>query len=208
MQISPSPPWTRCFLGAEVWAKVLGLVLTGMVGRPARSRATTAGGSILAQDEASSVAWGMPGQVAHAGVRSAVLPLSEIAPGYALVRGRSSMTPQDFDYLRKVLRQRSAGALGRETISRRKPSVAGCAQARARGPRRIGGELKAARPRHDRRSGRGDDHQQIILLRDKVPFEHFRQTIMPALMEARAREKRIRIWCPACATGQEPYSLA
>jgi chemotaxis protein methyltransferase CheR len=44
--------------------------------------------------------------------------------------------------------------------------------------------------------------------RDKVPFEHFRQTIMPALLEARAREKRIRIWCTACATGQEPYSLA
>jgi chemotaxis protein methyltransferase CheR len=41
-----------------------------------------------------------------------------------------------------------------------------------------------------------------------VPFDHFRDTIMPALMAARAREKRIRIWCTACATGQEPYSLA
>jgi len=68
---------------AEVWGqKVLGLVLTGMGsdGLRGSQAIAAAGGSILAQDEASSVVWGMPGQVAHAGVCSAVLPLSEIAP--------------------------------------------------------------------------------------------------------------------------------
>ena len=68
---------------AEVWGqKVLGLVLTGMGsdGLRGAQAIAAAGGSILAQDEASSVVWGMPGQVAHAGVCSAVLPLSEIAP--------------------------------------------------------------------------------------------------------------------------------
>jgi two-component system, chemotaxis family, protein-glutamate methylesterase/glutaminase len=34
----------------------------------------------MAQDEASSVVWGMPGQVAQAALCSAVLPLDEIAP--------------------------------------------------------------------------------------------------------------------------------
>jgi two-component system chemotaxis response regulator CheB len=67
---------------AEVWgAKVLALVLTGMGSdglRGAQSIAAS-GGSILVQDEASSVVWGMPGQVAHAGLASAVLPLTEIA---------------------------------------------------------------------------------------------------------------------------------
>ena len=38
-----------------------------------------AGGQIIAQDEASSVVWGMPGFVAQAGLASKVLPLSEIA---------------------------------------------------------------------------------------------------------------------------------
>ncbi len=39
-----------------------------------------AGGNVIAQDEATSVVWGMPGQVAHAALCSAVLPLAEIAP--------------------------------------------------------------------------------------------------------------------------------
>jgi len=49
---------------------------------------------------------------------------------------------------------------------------------------------------------------ETFFFRDKIPFEHFRDTIMPALITARAREKRIRIWCTAASTGQEPYSLA
>jgi len=49
---------------------------------------------------------------------------------------------------------------------------------------------------------------ETFFFRDKLPFDHFRDTIMPALIAARAREKRIRIWCTAASTGQEPYSLA
>jgi len=67
---------------AEVWGpKVLALVLTGMGsdGLRGAQAIAAAGGCILAQDEASSVVWGMPGQVAHAGLCSAVLPLDEIA---------------------------------------------------------------------------------------------------------------------------------
>jgi two-component system chemotaxis response regulator CheB len=68
---------------AEVWGpKVLALVLTGMGsdGLRGAQAITAAGGNVLAQDEATSVVWGMPGQVAHAGLCSAVLPLNEIAP--------------------------------------------------------------------------------------------------------------------------------
>ena len=49
---------------------------------------------------------------------------------------------------------------------------------------------------------------ETFFFRDKIPFEHVRDTVMPALIAARAREKRIRIWCTAASTGQEPYSLA
>ena len=67
---------------AEVWgSKVLALVLTGM-GADGLAGARTivaAGGHVFAQDEATSVVWGMPGQVTNASLCSAVLPLPEIA---------------------------------------------------------------------------------------------------------------------------------
>jgi chemotaxis protein methyltransferase CheR len=49
---------------------------------------------------------------------------------------------------------------------------------------------------------------ESFFFRDKLPFQQFRDTIMPALLAARTGTKRIRIWCAAAATGQEPYSLA
>jgi chemotaxis protein methyltransferase CheR len=49
---------------------------------------------------------------------------------------------------------------------------------------------------------------ESFFYRDKIPFDHFRDTIMPGLLAARARERRLRIWCAAASTGQEPYSLA
>ena len=67
---------------AEVWgSKVLALVLTGMGadGLRGAQTVTAAGGNVMAQDEATSVVWGMPGQVANAGLCSAVLPIGDIA---------------------------------------------------------------------------------------------------------------------------------
>ena len=61
--------------------RVLGLVLTGMGsdGREGSRAVVAAGGAIVAQDEATSVVWGMPGAVAAAGLCSAILPLGQIA---------------------------------------------------------------------------------------------------------------------------------
>jgi two-component system chemotaxis response regulator CheB len=72
---------------AEVWgAWVLGAVLTGMGhdGLQGAGAIVEAGGSVIAQDEPTSVVWGMPGAVAGAGLCSQLLPLGEMAP--AIVR--------------------------------------------------------------------------------------------------------------------------
>jgi chemotaxis protein methyltransferase CheR len=44
--------------------------------------------------------------------------------------------------------------------------------------------------------------------RDWAVFEQFRKKILPALLAQRATTKRLRIWCAACAAGQEAYSIA
>ncbi|MEA2876241.1 MAG: two-component system, chemotaxis family, protein-glutamate methylesterase/glutaminase [Hyphomicrobiales bacterium] len=68
---------------AQVWTSgVMAVILTGMGsdGTHGAEDVAAAGGSVIAQDEASSVVWGMPGAAANAGVCSAVLPLDQIAP--------------------------------------------------------------------------------------------------------------------------------
>lgn len=90
-QLSDTPPENSCRPAADVLFRsaakifgtdVLGVVLTGM-GRDgcAGSKCIReAGGSIIVQDESSSVVWGMPGSVVEANLANKVLPLNEIAP--------------------------------------------------------------------------------------------------------------------------------
>ena len=60
----------------------LSVILTGMGsdGTNGARALVEAGGAVLAQDEATSTVWGMPGSVAKAGLAQAILPLPEIGP--------------------------------------------------------------------------------------------------------------------------------
>jgi chemotaxis protein methyltransferase CheR len=49
---------------------------------------------------------------------------------------------------------------------------------------------------------------ETFFFRDKIPFDHLREAILPALLQARANRRSLRIWCAASSTGQEPYSIA
>ena len=67
----------------DVWqGGIMSVILTGMGsdGMRGGKDIVAAGGSVIAQDEATSVVWGMPGAAANAGICAAVLPLNQIAP--------------------------------------------------------------------------------------------------------------------------------
>src|SRR6185437_14788461 len=67
----------------DVWqGGILAVVLTGMGsdGMRGGKEIVAAGGSVIAQDETSSVVWGMPGAATNAGICAAVLPLNQIGP--------------------------------------------------------------------------------------------------------------------------------
>jgi two-component system chemotaxis response regulator CheB len=77
-------------LSAAFPGRVLTLILTGMGqdGLRGAERVVADGGSVIAQDEATSIVWGMPGAVARAGLCQAVLPLNELAPKVLQFVGR------------------------------------------------------------------------------------------------------------------------
>jgi two-component system chemotaxis response regulator CheB len=78
---------------AEVYGSgVLAVVLTGMGsdGMIGCGIIREHGGSVLAQDQASSVVWGMPGAVSNAGLAHKVLPLDAIAPEILRIIGRTN----------------------------------------------------------------------------------------------------------------------
>ena len=120
------------------------------------------------------------------------------------------MTPHDYDYLRKLLRRHSGLVLSADkqylVESRllplaRKVGVASLSElvVRLKGPAAeplIADVVDAMTT------------NETFFFRDRIPFEHFRETMLPALMTARAQKRQLRIWCAACSTGQEPYSLA
>jgi chemotaxis protein methyltransferase CheR len=120
------------------------------------------------------------------------------------------VTPQDYDYLRKCLRERSGLVLSADKqylVESRLLPVARKAEFANLG------ELVAALKRGNAdalmtRVVEAMTTNETFFFRDKTPFEHVRTTVLPSLMKARGNSRYIRIWCAAASSGQEPYSLA
>ncbi|MCC8967158.1 protein-glutamate O-methyltransferase CheR [Bradyrhizobium sp. Pear76] len=119
------------------------------------------------------------------------------------------MTPPDYEYLRKLLKDHSGLDLSADKQylieSRllplaRKSGLSGIPDLVAK--------IRAGSSTHTVQVVEAMTTNETFFFRDKVPFDHFRDTIMPEVLRARAARRSVRIWCAAGSTGQEPYSLA
>ncbi|HWB12223.1 MAG TPA: protein-glutamate O-methyltransferase CheR [Pirellulales bacterium] len=122
----------------------------------------------------------------------------------------TELTSADFDYVRTLVRDRAAIVLEEDKhylIETRLQTLA-----RADG-------LRSAREimDHMRRDRTSSWHTKVVeamttnetsFFRDLKPFEALRKMVFPALVAQRRAERRLSVWCAACSTGQEPYSIA
>ena len=119
------------------------------------------------------------------------------------------MTPGDYQYLCKLLKERSGLILAADkqylVESRlmpvaRKAGLANitnlCAKMNMGGEALLESVVEAMTT------------NETFFFRDKMPFDHLTQTMLPAMIKARAARRSLRIWCAAASTGQEPYSIA
>ena len=119
------------------------------------------------------------------------------------------MTPLDYEFLRKLLKERSGLDLSPDKqylvesrlvpLARKVglPGITELVQKMKAGPDALTAEVVEAMTTNE-----------TFFFRDKVPFDHLRDTMLPALLQARASRRSLRIWCAAASTGQEPYSIA
>ena len=120
------------------------------------------------------------------------------------------MTEFEFEYLRTFLKQRSGLALTAEKrylVESRLTPV--CRRFGIAALSDLIGALKLGQDGAiERAVVEAMTTNETFFFRDRIPFDLFRDTILPEALVRNASKRRLRIWCAAASTGQEPYSLA
>jgi len=119
------------------------------------------------------------------------------------------VTPPDYEYLRKLLKDQSGLDLSADKQylieSRLLPLARKCGLS---GIGDLVQKMKGGAASIVTLVVEAMTTNETFFFRDKIPFDHFREMIVPEIVKARAGRKSVRIWCAAGSTGQEPYSLA
>ncbi|MEO5337268.1 MAG: protein-glutamate O-methyltransferase CheR [Magnetospirillum sp. WYHS-4] len=120
------------------------------------------------------------------------------------------MKPEDFDFVSKLVKDRSGLVLTKDKAylleSRLMPV------ARKRGMKGLDDLVLAMRTRPEeallKEVTEAMTTNESFFFRDIKPFDLFRQNVLPHLIQSRATRRQFRIWCSAASSGQEPYTLA
>ncbi len=119
------------------------------------------------------------------------------------------MTNEDIDHLAAMLKTRSGLILGSDKTYLIESRLAPVA--RREGFASVSALLASLRTKRDEKLMTvvtdAMTTNETFFFRDKAPFDQFKSDVLPALSKTRMNGD-IKIWCAACSTGQEPYSLA
>jgi chemotaxis protein methyltransferase CheR len=120
------------------------------------------------------------------------------------------MKVEDFDYMAKLLRERSGLIVNKDKVYLLETRLMPVARRHAM---KDLDELVASLRRSRDAKLLNDVTEAMttnesLFFRDTRPFDSFRDHVLPGLMQARATQRKLRIWSAACSSGQEPYSLA
>lgn len=119
-------------------------------------------------------------------------------------------SPFDFEYLCQLVRERSGVALESHKDYLATLYLSDLAA-------EAGFSSLAAFIEHLKHQTFGELHNRAIealviketsFFRDRYPFETLKRSVLPTLIQARSAHRSLHIWCAACSTGQEPYSIA
>jgi len=119
------------------------------------------------------------------------------------------MTPAEYDYIKNFVKERSGLVLSADKqylVESRLLPIA----------RKLNLETIGNLVTKLRLPGERALHEAVVeamttnesfFFRDKTPFDRFNDTMLPELIKSRATQRKLRIWCAAASTGQEPYSI-
>ncbi len=120
------------------------------------------------------------------------------------------MTDVDFDFLRAYLKTRSGLALTAEKrylIESRLSPI--CRRFNLAGLPQLVSALRGGRDLvMEKAVVEAMTTNETFFFRDRTPFDLFKDVLLPEAIARRAAQRKLRIWCAAASTGQEPYSLA
>lgn len=120
------------------------------------------------------------------------------------------MTPQEFEFLKSFLKERSGLVLSNDKqylVESRLLPIAKKANIESLSAL-IGSLQGGGSPKLINDVVEAMTTNESFFFRDKTPFDHFNDTMLPHMLQERARTRGLKIWCAAASTGQEPYSLA